>query len=99
MSAKQQSAKQSHSKKKSSDICYVIKYVAEGPERECFYQDFESKERHHFCDGLNEATLFRSIESAGRTARALNKQHPASDAHVVLTVQIGVFSQIVLNPI
>jgi hypothetical protein len=85
--------------KKSSSVCYVIRYVAEGVERECFYQDTvpEDEERpmDHFSPDLNEATLFRSRESAERTARALDSRDPAGPgAHEVVTVQTSLVLEV-----
>jgi hypothetical protein len=84
--------KNKHSKQSKSTIplaepyCYVIKYVAEGPEREDFYQDAEDGSSSF--SNLSEATLFRSLQSAQRTATALNRNHPFDpQAHAVLKVQ------------
>lgn len=78
MNANRSSAKQ-------SDECYAVKYVYEGPERECFYQDPET-----FCNDLSEATVFQSSESARRTARAMDNIHPAGPkSHAVVRVKLG----------
>ena len=98
MNTTKKSPKRLHSKTKSSDDCYVIKYVAEGPERECFFQCIDRDDpRDSFCDELSEATLFRSQESARRTARALDKDHPAGrNSHAVVRVRLGVIVEVKL---
>ena len=90
--------KNKHSKLSKSKIpsaepfCYVIKYVAEGPDREDFYQDAEDGSSSF--SGLIEATLFRSLESAHRTANALNRNHPFDPlAHAVLKIRYSSISQ------
>jgi hypothetical protein len=85
MSTKNKFPKLSQSTIKSEPCCYVIKYVAEGPERECFYQHQEDGK--DVFSQLREATLFRSLESAQTTAQALNRYHPFDpQAHAVLKV-------------
>jgi hypothetical protein len=86
----------SQSKFKSTDIYYVIKYIAEGSEKECFHQNIERENRNHFTPELSRATLFRSLESARSTARALDKRHPAGrNSHAVVKVRLSVIAKIV----
>ena len=85
-STKKKSGKQPRSTTKSQNFAgWVVKYIAEGPEREDFYQGDDK-----FNYQLNEATLFRSLEVAQLTANRLNEQCEYSsgpNSYVVLEVR------------
>ena len=93
MSAKRKYSRRSQLKKKPVVDYYVTKYVTEGPEREDFYQGGGPK-KTYFSD-LSEAKLFRSSESAQRTALALDKRSPLGpNSNVVLKARIGANSKV-----
>jgi hypothetical protein len=77
MNSKKQASRRSEPGNKASDIGYVIKYVAEDPERECFFQYGQLGGRKTIFSDLNDATVFRSLESASDMAGELDRFDPA----------------------
>lgn len=98
MNRKKQAPQRPQSGIKSSDIGYVVKYFAEGPERERFYQYGQLGGRETIFSDLSGATLFRSLESAMKTAYELDTFDPAGrGSHVVVRLRHNVPTEVVTD--